>query len=92
MSSPIVLAYSGSLAASAAIAWLMEHCGADVVTLTLDVGQEQPVEQVRARALACGARRAHVIDARDDFARHCIAVSMRGSAEAPPAAAWAPTR
>jgi argininosuccinate synthase len=79
MSSPVVLAYSGSLEASAAIPWLAEHCAAEVVTLTLDVGQDQPVEQLRARALACGARRAHVIDVRDEFARECVVPSMRGT-------------
>ena len=92
MSSPIVLAYSGSLAASAAIPWLAETCGADVVTLTLDVGQDQPVEQLRARALASGARRAHVIDARDEFARECVVPSLRRTPAGSPLAVAALAR
>ena len=34
----IVLAYSGDLATSLAIAWLAEHFSAEVATLTLDLG------------------------------------------------------
>jgi argininosuccinate synthase len=72
MTETIVLAYAGSLDDSIAIAWLAERHGARVVTLTLDVGQGREVEPVRARALACGAVRAHVIDAREAFARDCV--------------------
>jgi argininosuccinate synthase len=78
MNSPIVLAYSGSLEASAAIPWLAERLAADVVTVTIDVGQAQPVEPLRTRALASGAVRAHVIDARDEFARDVVVPSLRG--------------
>jgi argininosuccinate synthase len=72
----IVLAYSGSLASSAAIAWLLERHGADVVALTIDVGQTEDLEEVRARALACGALRAHVVDARDAFARDYVVPAL----------------
>jgi argininosuccinate synthase len=65
----IALAYSGSLASSAAVAWLRERHGGDVVTVTADIGQSDALDEVRQRALACGAVRAHVIDARDVFAR-----------------------
>jgi argininosuccinate synthase len=76
----VVLAYSGSLEASAAIPWLSASCDADVVALILDVGQEEPVEPLRARALACGAVRAHVIDARDEFARDYVVPSLHAGA------------
>ena len=72
----IVLAYSGSLASSAAIAWLLERHGAHIVTLTVDVGQTDDLEEVRTRALACGALRAHVVDARDAFARDYIVPAL----------------
>jgi argininosuccinate synthase len=80
----LALAYSGSLASSAAVSWLMEHHGADVVTVTVDVGQTGDLDDVRARALACGARRAHVVDAREAFARECIIPALRaGDARGP---------
>jgi argininosuccinate synthase len=74
------LAFSGSLASSAAVAWLMERHGADVVTVTVDVGQSGDLDDVRARALACGARRAHVIEARDAFARDHVVPALRAGA------------
>ena len=69
MKQRIALAYSGSLPSSAAVAWLREQHDADVVTVTVDIGQSDALDEVRQRALACGAVRAHVIDARDVFAR-----------------------
>jgi argininosuccinate synthase len=78
MKERILLAYSGTLASSAAAAWLAERLGADVVTVTLDVGQTGDLDEVRARALTCGAVRAHVIDARDVFARDYVIPALRG--------------
>lgn len=73
----IVLAYSGELNSSVAIPWLIEERHADVVTVTLDLGQGRDLTDVRARALAAGARRAHVIDAREDFARGYILPALQ---------------
>ena len=73
----ILLAYSGTLASSAAAAWLAERHGAEVATVTLDVGQTGDLDEVRDRALACGAVRAHVIDARDAFARDSVIPALR---------------
>jgi argininosuccinate synthase len=68
--------------ASAAIPWLAETFGVEVVTVTLDVGQGRELGELRARALACGAVRAHVIDARDEFAREILCPSLFGPARA----------
>ncbi len=84
MNERILLAYSGSLASSAAVAWLAERHGAEVVTVTLDVGQTDDLDEVRARALACGAVRAHVIDAGDAFARDYVIPALRGAASGEP--------
>ena len=80
MTDRILLAYSGSLAASAAIAWLAERHGAEVATLTLDVGQTDDLDELRARALTCGAARAHVVDVRDAFARDYVIPAARAAA------------
>jgi argininosuccinate synthase len=79
MTARVLLAYSGGLASSAAAAWLAERHGAEVVTVTLDVGQSDDLDEVRARALTCGAVRAHVIDARDLFARDHVIPAVRAS-------------
>lgn len=72
MKSPVVLAFAGGIHASAAIPWLVDTIGVEVVTVTLDVGQGNELGELRARALDCGAVRAHVVDARDDFAREVL--------------------
>jgi argininosuccinate synthase len=83
MKERVLLAYSGTLASSAAVAWLIERRGADVVTVTLDVGQTADLDEVRSRALTCGAVRAHVIEARDLFAREYVIPALRQDAERP---------
>jgi argininosuccinate synthase len=72
----VVLAYAGDLASSAAIPWLAETHGVDVIAVSLDIGQGRDLAELRARALACGARRAHAIDARDEFARDVLLPSL----------------
>ena len=68
--SRVVLAYSGGLDSSVAIRWLAEQRGAEVIATTLDLGQGKDVlEEIRDRALAIGALRAHVVDARDAYVR-----------------------
>jgi argininosuccinate synthase len=69
MKQPLVFAYSGSRESTAAIRTLAAQHRAEVVTLTVDVGQGGELQEVRDRALAAGAARAHVIDAREEFAR-----------------------
>lgn len=72
----IVLAYSGGFASSNAVHWLAETCAAEVVTVTLDVGQGEDLAVLRGRALACGAMRAHAIDARDELVREFLLPSI----------------
>jgi argininosuccinate synthase len=74
--SRVVFACSGSAGSIDAIGPLAASLNADVVALTLDVGQPRELEGVRQAALAAGAVRAHVLDAREEFARHCIACSF----------------
>jgi len=63
----VVLAYSGGLDTSVAVAWLREQFGVEVVTLTVDVGGGSLREGVERRAMKAGASRAYVIDAREHF-------------------------
>ncbi|HEV8347743.1 MAG TPA: argininosuccinate synthase domain-containing protein [Vicinamibacterales bacterium] len=76
----IVLAYSGGPRSSAAISWLAETYRAEVVALTLDIGQGGDLEDVRDRALALGAIRAHVLDVRDEFAWHYLVPALKADA------------
>ena len=76
----IVLAYSGGLDTSVAIRWLAEKHQAEIIALTLDLGQGQELTDVRERALAVGAVRAHVIDAREEFARDYVLPALQARA------------
>jgi len=76
----IVLGYSGGLDTSIAIPWLSERYGAEVIAVTVDLGQGRELTDLRARALAIGATRAHVLDARDEFAREYIVPSLQADA------------
>lgn len=76
----VALAYSGDLKGSAAIQWLRDVRRADVVAVTIDLGQGAELRSTRDRALALGAKRAHVIDARERFAEHFIIPALRADA------------
>lgn len=76
----IVLAYSGGLSTTAAIPWLKARHRADVIAVIADLGQGRALEAIRDRALAAGAVRAHVVDAREAFARTFVLPSLRAQA------------
>jgi argininosuccinate synthase len=63
----VVLAYSGGLDTSVAVAWLREQYDCEVVTLTIDVGGGSLRPGVEGRAISAGASRAYVVDARERF-------------------------
>ena len=63
----VVLAYSGGLDTSVAVAWLKEQFDVEVVTLTVDLGGGSLRQGVEARAISAGASRAYVVDARERF-------------------------
>ena len=76
----IVLAYSGGLDTSVAVKWLADKYAAEIVTVTIDLGQGKELDDVRERALAVGAVRAHVVDAREEFARDYIVPALQAGA------------
>jgi argininosuccinate synthase len=76
----IVLAYSGGLDTSVAIPWLKEKYGAEIIAVTLDVGQGRELNQTRERAMSTGAIRCHVLDVREEFARDYILPALQADA------------
>jgi argininosuccinate synthase len=75
----VVLAYSGGLDTSVCVKWL-EQQGAVPYALYVDLGQGEPAEDVRAKALAIGAADAFVRDARAEFADEYVAPAIRANA------------
>lgn len=76
----IILAYSGGLNTSVAIPWLKDKYQADVIAVSLDLGQGRELADVRERALAIGATRAHVLDAREEFVADYIVPALQAGA------------
>ena len=62
------------------MSWLAKHHEADVVTVTLDLGQSGDLAEIRDHALTAGAVRAHVLDKREEFAREIVLPSLKAGA------------
>jgi len=76
-----VLAYSGGLDTSCAIAWLKEDYGFDeVVAVLVDVGQEAEFEPAIARGYAAGATDVVLVDRKDAFADDQVAKALLANA------------
>ncbi len=80
MNTRVVATYGGSLDTASAIAALAARLGAELVTVTVDVGQPVDLELARDRALGAGAARAHVIDARGELATRVLAPALMAGA------------
>jgi argininosuccinate synthase len=75
----VVLAYSGGLDTSVCVKWLEEQ-GAVPYALYLDLGQGEPADDVRAKALRIGAADAFVRDAKAEFADEYVAPAIKANA------------
>jgi argininosuccinate synthase len=76
----IVLGYTGGFETALAIPRLADRFDAEIIAVALDVGQRAALVEVRERALALGARRCHVIDARETLVRHVIVPALQAGA------------
>jgi len=81
MTERVVLAYSGGLDTSVGIGWLHDATGKDVVALAVDVGQGgEDMDDIRQRALDCGAVEAIVVDAKEEFANDFLMPALKANA------------
>jgi argininosuccinate synthase len=81
MSRTAVLAYSGGLDTSCAIAWLKEDYGFDqVVAVLVDVGQDADFEPAIARGYAAGASDVLLVDRKREFADDQVAKALLANA------------
>ena len=76
----IVLAYSGGLDTSVAVAWLRETYGFEVVTCTGDLGSVKDLPEIQRKAIKSGATKAIVHDARDTFVRFFLWPALQAGA------------
>ena len=75
----VVLAYSGGLDTSVCLKWF-EQQGAEPYALYLDLGQGEPAEDVKRKALKIGAADAFVKDAKAEFAEEYVAPAIQANA------------
>lgn len=76
----VLLLYSGGLDTSCMLKWLQEEFDADVLTLTLDVGQRNAhLKASREKALQLGAEKAFVEDVREEYADRYIARAIKAN-------------
>jgi argininosuccinate synthase len=75
----VVLAYSGGLDTSVCLKWF-EQQGAEPYALYLDLGQGEPAEDVKAKALKIGAADAFVKDVKAEFAEEYLTPAIKANA------------
>ncbi|MGI8800862.1 MAG: argininosuccinate synthase [Solirubrobacteraceae bacterium] len=77
----VLLLYSGGLDTSVMLKWIQDEYGAEVVALTVNLGQPgEDYDVVRGKALRIGAVECHVVDAREEFARDFVAPAIKANA------------
>jgi argininosuccinate synthase len=77
----VLLLYSGGLDTSVMLRWIQERYEAEVVTLTVNLGQPgEDYSVIEGKARQIGALDCHVVDAREEFAREYIAPAIRANA------------
>ncbi len=76
----VVLAYSGGLDTSVILKMMQEKLNAEVVTVTVDVGQKDDFEKIEEKAIKFGAVEHYTIDAKKEFAEGYIFKAVKANA------------
>ena len=79
----VLLLYSGGVDTSLMIKWIKQEYRAEVLTLTVDLGQQQLIDlqAIERKALALGASQAITKDAKQEFAYHYVAQGIKANAQ-----------
>jgi argininosuccinate synthase len=77
----VLLLYSGGLDTSVMLKWIQDSYGAEIVALTVDLGQPgEDFEIVRDKALRLGALDCLVVDAKEEFAHEYVLPAIKANA------------
>jgi argininosuccinate synthase len=76
----IVLAYSGGLDTSVILTWLKNEYKAEIICFTADLGQEEELDGLEAKALKTGASKLYIRDLREEFLRDFILPTIQAGA------------
>jgi len=80
MTKTVVLAYSGGLDTSVSIKWIQEKYNADVITMTLDVGQQDDLKAIEEKAKSLGVLKHYSIDAKHEFVTKYVFPAIKANA------------
>jgi argininosuccinate synthase len=75
----VVLAYSGGLDTSVCVRYLQTLHKLDVITVTVDCGQQDDFEEIKRKAQAIGAIKHIYIDAREEFVSNFVVPSIKAN-------------
>ena len=77
----MLLLYSGGLDTSVMLKWIQDEYEAEVVALTVNLGQpDEDFEVIRGKAIKLGALECQVVDAREEFARDYVLPAIKANA------------
>src|SRR4051812_9115602 len=77
----VLLLYSGGLDTSVMLKWIQDEYDAEVVALTVNLGQPgEDFEVVKGKALQLGALDCYVVDAREEFASAYVLPAIKANA------------
>src|SRR3954471_5777518 len=76
----VLLLYSGGLDTSVMLKWIQDEYEAEVVALTVNLGQPgEDYDVVKGKAKHLGALEAYVVDAREEFARDYVLPAIKAN-------------
>ncbi|HEY2216116.1 MAG TPA: argininosuccinate synthase domain-containing protein, partial [Solirubrobacteraceae bacterium] len=77
----VLLLYSGGLDTSVMLKWIQDQYDAEVVCLTVNLGQPgEDYAVIEDKAIRLGALECHVIDAREQFADEFVVPAIKANA------------
>jgi len=79
MKDTIILAYSGGLDTSVLIKWLQEEYDVDVVTFTMELGQQTDLKKVADKARSLGAKNHYSVDGTEDFVQNYVFPAIKAN-------------
>ena len=80
MKNTVILAYSGGLDTSVLIKWLQEEYDVNVITFTMELGQQTDLKTVGKKALSLGAKNHYSVDGTEEFVVNYVFPAIKANA------------
>lgn len=80
MKDTIILAYSGGLDTSVLVKWLQEKYDVNLITVTIELGQQTDLKKVAEKAHKLGVKKHYSIDAEEEFVTKHVFPAIKANA------------